>query len=138
MTEIQVRAAIAGLFFGVWPLLMNRSGLSGNVSSAVFSGLVFLCVFPLSLSGLNGSILSVTSWPFALSAGIAGAVGVLAFNGGLAITTPETVGTFFVMMICVQIAVPAIYQSIVTGTLPVMRAGGFLLATAATYVLAKY
>lgn len=40
MNELQLRAVIAGVLFAVWPLVMNRSGVSGNLASGAFA----LCV----------------------------------------------------------------------------------------------
>lgn len=137
MTEIQVRAILSGLFFGLWPLLMNRSGLEGNMSSAVFSGTTFLIVLPLALGGMSGTSFTQVKWSFALLAGLAGAIGVLAFNGGLAKLTPQTVGTFFVLMICVQIAVPVINQIITNGNLAMGKVAGFLFAFLAAYLLSR-
>jgi len=137
MTELQTKAILAGLFFGVWPLLMNRSGLTGNVSSAVFSGVVFLGVLPLALYNLNTTSLMQANWKFALLAGIAGTIGILAFNGGLAKSTPETVSTFLVLMIVVQVVVPAVYQVILNGGINSAKLIGFVSASVAAYFLSK-
>lgn len=136
MTELQIRALVAGFFFGIWPLLMNRSGLSGNVSAAVFGGSSLLVVLPFALYGLDTTRLAQANWWFALSAGAVGAIGIMTFNGGLAMATKATVGTFFVLMMMVQIAVPAIYQVLqdgVTGS----KLLGFAFAGAAAYFLSK-
>ena len=137
MTELQVRAILAGLFFGIWPIVMSWTGLKGNASAAAFSGITFLIVMPLALQGTSFSDLAQANWKFALLAGLAGALGVLAFNGGLAISTKETVSTFFVLMIAVQIVVPAVYQVIVTKSATPFQLTGFALAIGAAFFLNK-
>ncbi|MFZ2522588.1 MAG: hypothetical protein WAX44_03705 [Minisyncoccia bacterium] len=134
---MQLRAILAGLFFGVWPLLMNRSGLGGNISAAVFSGTSFLLVLPLALSGASATLFTSAKWLYALTAGLAGAIGVIAFNGGLAKSTPQNVGSFFVMMMCVQIAVPVANHIASNGGLSVRNAFGFFFAFIAAYLLSK-
>ncbi len=53
MGELQFKAIVAGVFFGIWPLLMNKSGLSGNVSSAVFGLGVLMIVAPFAFYELR-------------------------------------------------------------------------------------
>lgn len=130
--ELQIKALLAGVFFGIWPLLMNRSGLPGSVSSAVFSGVVFLFVVPFALKG--GVATLDANWVMAIGAGVVAAVGVLQFNGMLAKAIPQNVGTLFVLMIVVQVAIPAIYQVVMTG-LTVTKAAGFLAAIVAAILL---
>ncbi|MGE5297781.1 MAG: hypothetical protein ACM3KM_01310 [Acidobacteriaceae bacterium] len=111
---------------------MNRSGLPGSVSSAVFSGVVFLFVVPFALKG--GVATLDANWVMAIGAGVVAAVGVLQFNGMLAKAIPQNVGTLFVLMIVVQVAIPAIYQVVMTG-LTVTKAAGFLAAIVAAILL---
>ncbi len=134
MDSIQSKALIAGIFFGVWPLLMQRSGLGGNVSSLAFAVLVALCVSPFALSSIGD--LSGVKWAFVVSAGIAGAVGILSFNGMLAKATAQNVSVLFVLMIVTQTAVPAIYGIIMNGgRLSLVRLAGFALAIASAILL---
>lgn len=136
MNELQIRALLAGVLFGLWPLLMNRSGLSGSVSAAVFSGTAVIVILPFALHGLDTSKLAQANWTYALLGGLVGAIGVLFFNGGLAKATPQTVGTFFVLMMMAQIAVPAINEIIQNGV-STTKMIGLMLAAAATYFLSK-
>ena len=135
MQSLQTKALLAGLFFGLWPLCMNRSGLSGNVSSMAFSGLVFLIVAPFAI----GELKSVTNvnYGMVILAGIFGAIGVMCFNGMLAKATVQSVGTLFVLMIAVQTAVPAIYQAIMNGNVSFSRGLGFVLTAAAAWLLCR-
>ena len=135
MNELQIKALLAGLFFGVWPLLMNKSGLNGNVSSMAFSGLVFLLVVPFALR--DHGDLSNVRWILVILAGAVGAAGIMSFNGMLSKATPQTVGSLFVLMIVVQTAVPAAYQVIMNGGLSVTKSLGFVLAAVAGVLLTK-
>lgn len=134
MSELHMRAVLAGVFFGIWPLLMNRSGLTGNVSSALFSLGALIVVSPFALFELRSATFSVT-WTMAAGACIFGGLGLLAFNGMLSKTTPQTVGSFFVLMIVVQTATPALYQVIQDGSLTVGKAIGFAAAILAAFLL---
>ncbi|HLD06037.1 MAG TPA: hypothetical protein VJC16_00700 [Candidatus Nanoarchaeia archaeon] len=101
-------AVLAGIFFGLWPLIMNRSGLNLITSSAVFYSVGLLVVMPFALRGAsfaggNGTV--------AAAAGLAGVLGLLAFNAMLAKTAPQQAAMMFMVMIVVQIAVPALSRT---------------------------
>lgn len=128
------KALLAGLFFGVWPLLMNRSGLGGNLSSLAFASIVTLCVAPFALKNVGD--ISGVSWAFVVGAGVMAAIGVLFFNGMLANATPQNVSTLFVVMIVAQAVVPAVYGIIMNGgKVSMIRLAGFTLAIAASVLL---
>lgn len=131
----RLSAVLAGVAFGIWPLLMNRSGLGGNTSAAVFSGLAFLVVLPFAIRE-GGLAFNPTMVTFAIGAGIAGGLGLLAFNGMLATATPAQVGRLFVIMILVQVAVPAIYQVIMDGGVSLKEGVGLGFALMAALLLA--
>lgn len=135
MESLDVKAIVAGILFGIWPLLMNRSGLSGNLSTVVFASVVLVCVFVVSLGRLHN--ITVSSLPWAIGAGIVGAIALLVFNSMLAKATPQAVGTFIVLMIVAQITIPATYQAILNGGLPVSKIAGFVLAAVAAILLLK-
>lgn len=135
MNELQLKALFAGLFFGLWPLLMNKSGLSGNVSAMAFSGLVLIFVSPFAIGELGH--VSNIKWMMVIFAGLFGAIGVLCFNGMLAKATTQSVGTLFVLMIVVQTAVPAIYQGFINGGISLTKGIGFALAAIAAVLLTK-
>ncbi len=140
MDSLSIKAMLAGLFFGLWPILMNRSGLGGNVSSLVFTSMVLLIVAPFAIASImgNGTSFSSVNWAIAVASAVAGAVGLLVFNSMLAKATPQAVGTLFVLMIVVQTMVPAIYQTLITGTLSLPRAAGFLMAIGAAFLLTRF
>ena len=56
---MELKAIIAGLLFGAWPILMQRSHLPGNIQSFVFAGGTFLIVSFFAISGLLFRIIKV-------------------------------------------------------------------------------
>ncbi len=131
----EIKAMIAGLCFGLWPLFMNQSGLTGKISSAVFAFLVFAIVAPFAFADGMSKIVEA-NWIMAIAAGIFGAIGILSFNGMLAQTRPQDVGAMFIIMILVQTAVPAVHQMIMNGVTP-SKAVGILLALVAAVLLSR-
>lgn len=97
---------------------------------------LYFYVFSLSLQAVCG-IFGNSQWIWAVGAGIFGALGLLTFNSMVAKATPQTIGTFIVLMIVAQIVVPAIYQAIMSGGLPFSKIVGFVLAAVAAVLLLK-
>ena len=124
----------AGIFFGAWPLLMNRSGLHGLPAAILLSGFTTVCVVTVGMLTNNISFTGI-HWGFALSAGATGAIGLIVFNAGLANATPAVVGKLFIMMILVQTAIPAVYHTIVNQHLDAKTGAGLLAAFTAAYLL---
>lgn len=139
MDNLFIKAAVAGVFFGLWPLFMNRSGLSGNVSPMIFNLVVLICVTPFAIRGLIGGTenFAQVSWTMAIFAGITGAIGVMAFNGMLAQATPQSVGSLFVVMIVVQTVISAIYNAVMSGEVTLTKAAGFVFAGIAGILLTR-
>ena len=134
MNELYVKSILAGIMFGIWPLLMNRSGLSGNVSSAVFSAIVFLGILPFAVM-TSGATLATANWVMVIVAGCLGAIGLLFFNGMLARATSQNVGSLFVTMLVVQISLPALYQVVILGQVSPRKIAGFLAAVLTAILL---
>jgi hypothetical protein len=91
LDHLSVRAMLTGIFFGIWPLLMNRSGLSGNVSSLVLVVVMLGCILPFSVGNLGSIIDPDIKWTFAIGASFFGAAGILLLNNILAMATPQRV-----------------------------------------------
>lgn len=137
MSNFYFTSVLAGIFFGLWPLLLNRSGLNGNFASVIFAGIGF--IFILGVSIFTNSIQSSSNpnWYMVMAAGIASAMGVLLLNSVLAKISPANVSTIFVLMLIVQISIPAIYQVIVSGSLSIQKTVGFILAGVTAWLLIK-
>jgi hypothetical protein len=133
--SLSIRAILAGLFFGMWPLFMNRSGLNGNMASLAFTLGVLVIVLPFCFSDM-GNLLKA-NWPMIIAAGLAGAIGLLIFNSVLVKSTPVDVGLLFVTMILAQITVPMAYRVIMSGSLSLANGTGFIFAIVAAILLSK-
>lgn len=134
MGKLQGLAVMAGVFFGIWPLLMNRSGLSGNVATAAFTAIVLIGVVPFAFAS-GGASLGSANWTAVALAGALGALGLLSFNGMLAGASTAAVGQLFVLMTVVQIAIPAIYHVVMTGDIQLTKLAGFAAAIVAAFLL---
>lgn len=136
MSELYLKAALAGVFFGIWPLFMNRSGLGGNTASAAFCLVALVVVLPFALQS-TGVTLPNANWLVVIFAGVFGAAGLLVFGGILEKATPQNIGTIFVFMTIVQITVAASYQTIMNGGASLDKVGGYTAAGVAAYLLLR-
>ena len=136
MSELQLKALLAGIAWGIWPLFMAKSGVSGNISSTVFSIVVVIGVLPFALSNMGNSMAGA-NWTMVVISGLISAGGLLLFNGMLAGSTQHNVGTLIVIMTLAQTAVPALYQVFSDGRLSVTRGIGFVAAFVAAILLIK-
>lgn len=134
--NLQLKAILAGVFFGIWPLFMNRSGLSGNVSSVFFCLTALIGVLPFALYS-NGFALPPANWTMVALAGLFAAAGLLFFNGMLASASQQNIGTLLVFVFVVQIAIAALYQIVMSGRLPLDKACGYVAAVVAAYLLLR-
>lgn len=136
MNEMQVKAVIAGIFFGIWPLFMNRSGLNGNVSSLFYGAAALIGILPFALYS-NGFAIPVANWTMVVCAGAFGAIGLLLFTGVLSTATPQNIGTLFVLVNVMQVVVAGTYQAYMSGHLATDKGLGYLAAALAAYLLLR-
>ena len=134
MNGIYVKCVVAGILFGIWPLLMNRSKISGNIAAAVFSFVGLMCILPFAINGINKTLLGA-NWALAITAGIMGGFGLLLYNMMIAAATSERVGTLMIINLLLQIVTPAIYTVVVSRSLPLTKGIGFIAAVAAALLL---
>lgn len=138
MREVLLQAVISGIMFGLWPILMQRSGIQNVfVSTAVMEVFVLTTLLPLGIMNFRMSEFMKMDWFFTVSASVAAALGVLTFNDGLAKTTVSTVSTYFVFMMVVQVIVPASYHLFINGGFTSSKLLGFAFAGLAAYFLSK-
>jgi hypothetical protein len=135
LDHLSGRAILTGIFFGIWPLLMNRSGLSGNVASLVLVVVMLGCILPFSIGNLGSIISPDIKWTFAIGASFFGATGILLLNNILAMATPQRVSLLLVLTFVLQMVVPAVYHVIVTSGVTVTKGAGFAFAIAAAILL---
>ena len=122
---------LAGLFFGLWPLLMNRSGMNANTFMVMAVLFTLVCVFPFFVKEFN--YFSGVNWKYAISAFVTGTIGAVIFNNVMEAATKKEVGGLFVAMTMVQISVPAIYSIFMNGGLTGKNVFGFFCAVLAVW-----
>ena len=139
MNKLQIGAIVAGMLFGAWPIIMNKSGLRGGISAVVMGSIGLVVILPFALRELsNGMAMeSNANWKLAFIAGVMGAIGFLLFCGLLAKVEHNKLCSFIVLVTVLQIAVPASYSAIVNGGITMSQGLGFIAAIAATILLAK-
>ena len=136
MSGLYVRAVLAGAVFGAWPLVMRYSGLSGNAAAIAYASFSLACmiVYVVATGGMD---IATAGWIYAVGAGALGAVGLLLFGNGL-MQAPKTVVPYFIVtMVCMQIAVPALYQLVVNQEISARKLFGFGAAMLAVYLLSS-
>jgi hypothetical protein len=127
---------IAGVAFGLWPLIMQKSGLNGNVQSFFFGGIALVLISAFAIGDLKVAM-SQINWTPTIIAGIVGGIGMLCFNEGLAKTPVEMLGQMFVLMIVVQTLVPAVFHVWANGGLDLSKGVGFVFAIVAAVLLTR-
>lgn len=129
-----ILAFYAGLSFGAWPLLMNRSNLTGFLSAAVFVSISLVVIVPFTWYGGVQSLYAA-DWKYAILAGVVGSLGLLAFTSMLANSTPQTVGPLFIITLLTQVVVAAVYDAHMNGSFPKERIIGLVAAVIAVIFL---
>ena len=136
MVSLLWMAVVSGIMFGSWPLLIRSSGLNAGSVTVLGSGLMILFVMPFVL--MSGVSLGESKWwwlIFVMSA--MAAVGCLTFNGMMVKASPDSAALLFVIMLVVQIAVPAMYHSATNQHLSIRTVAGFAAAIIACILLSK-
>ncbi|MEI6245088.1 MAG: EamA family transporter [Acidobacteriota bacterium] len=106
MNERALLSAAAGICFGLWPLVMNRVRIDPFATVIIFLAGSLLFALPAAFFGqwsnITGSQLKIAAVACAISA-----VGTICFNRMLATTTVAEVANMFLLMLVVQVAIPA-------------------------------
>ncbi|MES2436768.1 MAG: hypothetical protein V4519_02050 [Patescibacteria group bacterium] len=129
----QIMAIAAGLLFGIWPLFMNKSNLSGFVTCVVVSCIQLTLLITPAL--MDTSSLYRANWTMTIIAAVIATGGVVIFNTLLSEAMPAKVGILFVVMLVAQTCPPAIYSIIVNRGITWMQAVGFSAAIVAAIFL---
>ena len=132
-SSLLLRALFSGIMFGAWPLLISKSGLSG--SSATLIGVIvsFCVVAPFALA--NGVIIAGTKWWIIIITGTMGGLGVLVFNDMMIKAKPGSSALLFVIMLVVQIMVPAVLHLVADHNFSIKTIAGFIAAVVACILL---
>lgn len=128
-----IASIVAGVFWGSWVFILNKSGLPPYIAPGVFGLASF--VTTMMLTGQHYSWPQITSshLHFAIIAGAVGATGTVVF----VVNMPSAVSDitkYYLLNLVVQISVPALYDMYISGvtTGKVLR---FLLVIATAVAL---
>jgi hypothetical protein len=137
MSKPLILMLVAGVCFGGWPLIMNKSGLSGLPASFVVAGVaaVLTLLVGITSSTFTEHASSHASWFLAVVAGLCGALGLICLNIGIAEAGKYTVGRLLVIMMVIQVTVPAIYHVAVSEGFSLRAGVGFTAAVVAAVLL---
>lgn len=133
MDSLYLKALIAGICFGVYPLLLQKSGLNGFVSCTVFCFVVWLSVIPFSITKLN--TVPAGYWQIVVVSGVISGIGMLFFTSLLANATEHNVSYLILFVTISQVTVTAINQIVTSGGITMHKALGFILAAIAVRLL---
>lgn len=134
MNTLQIQFMFAGLCFGIWPLFMNRSGLSGVLSSFVLCTIIVLFISPFAFGEFKNII--NMNWQMTLGAAIFATLGMVLFGKGLFKASPQNVSSLFIVLVVMQVLVPAIYKIILSGgSITTKQIFGFIFAIATAILL---
>jgi hypothetical protein len=132
--EQYIKIGLAGALFGVWPLIMNRSGLEGIPSATVFVIIQVIIVASVGIYiGLPGPSFN---WTAAIGASFLSSVGILTFVDAMVKAPKQDAGRLLIIMTLVQIAAAALYHSFFIGGDAILRHGaGIAAAVLAIFLL---
>ncbi len=138
MYTIQIKGAAAGVCFGIWPLIMNKSGLNGYMTIMVF--VVFSGLMALPFALYNPGDLAQVNWRMVVWAGLFSGIGVMLYNSAIMSIVPGmklTVSGLIVLQLVAQAVAPALYETITQGDFSPRRLLGFVCASLAVVLLNK-
>lgn len=134
--NLQAYALVAGFCFGLWPFFLDRSGLTGNVASAIFIGVTFLFLLPFAWLGYS-SPLAKANWTMLVVAAAFSAIGLLCFNRAIIQAPEQEKGSMFLTMIMAQLSMPGIYQIMSIRPIPVSKIAGIITAIITVLLLSR-
>lgn len=135
LRNVYVEVIIAGIAAGAWPLVMQRSGLIG-APVALLCGLVALVTATVLIFASGGAQAQSqpTIWWIALVAGLLSALPFLILGDVIGRVSSTSLSTLYIILLIVQISIPAIFYAVVHG-INLKQGIGFILAIAAALLL---
>ncbi|HEU5115001.1 MAG TPA: hypothetical protein VFT82_04525 [Candidatus Paceibacterota bacterium] len=126
---------IAGACAGSWPLIMQKSGLSGAPAAIVYS-VCSLAVALILFAAAKGSAgTAPINWWVALAAGLLAAAALVLLSFVIGKTSPGQLSLLYIVMILVQVAVPAIFFAFTNGKITLQQVLGLMAALLAAFLL---
>jgi drug/metabolite transporter (DMT)-like permease len=99
-------SALAGICFGLYPIVLNRAKLDPMLTIVLYLLGTLILVSPVAFFA-QWSTLTVTQLRIGALACVFGAIATFCFNRMLATTPGEDVANMFLVMLVCQVAVPA-------------------------------
>lgn len=137
LRNVYVEVILAGIAAGAWPLVMQRSGLIG-APVALLCGLIALIaatILIMASGGMQGQSQPIIWW-IALGAGLLSALPFLLLGDVIGRTSATSLSTLYVLLLLVQISIPAIFYIVINHGVTLKQGIGFLLAIVAALLLA--
>ena len=133
MNKFQVDAVIAGVMFGLYPLLLSRSEAKSNINATLFSFVVAVCILPFAIAQVKSIDVSDCKW--IIGAGMLSAIGLVCMSNFITSSSKNSIGLLIILMIVVQASVTATYQIIMDRGISPTRLLGFVFAAVAIILL---
>ncbi|MDO8573086.1 MAG: hypothetical protein Q7S11_05035 [bacterium] len=133
-----VEVIIAGIAAGAWPLVMQRSGLIGAPVAIVYSAVSLIAAFGLLwwVGGFKEFTQGTSvNWWWAIGAGVLAALALLFLSDVVGKTSPLHLSTLYVLLLIVQISIPAIFYVVINHGVSLKQGIGFILAIVAAFLL---
>lgn len=131
LRNVYVEVVLAGIAAGAWPLVMQKSGLIG-APVALLCGLVALIAATVLIIASGGAQAQSQPiiWWIALGAGFLSVLPFLLLGDVIGRTSPTNLSILYVLLLIIQISIPAIFYGIVHGV--TLKQGiGFIAAITA-------
>jgi len=152
---------ISGILFGSWPLLFQRSGMKSNAFTALAVIITFFCTIPFcfreagiskpeswntTILAMGGMLIVIgiilfffkdfetfagVDWYSVYGALATGTISILIFNNTILTVTKEEARYLLIVMIMVQISVPAMLSIFQDGGINIKKGFGFVFAVLA-------
>jgi drug/metabolite transporter (DMT)-like permease len=137
MKNLQILAAIAGICFGLWPIVANKSGVKPYGAALIISAVGFIFIIPMCM--MTGGIQSIKmgNWKMLILAGVISTVGFLCINESMSKVDVKRVSELIMILLLVDAVVQGGNHLLTNGGLSLSKLAGFLLGGIAIWLLIK-
>lgn len=133
--NLKFLSVISGVCFAIWPFFLNKCGLPNLLSTAVFSGVVFVIVSIPAISQISS--LDKANWSMICLASLVGAIGIITFNAVVMKVKAQEISPFFMASIITEVSILSAGAIISNGQLTLEKVVGLACAFVATFLLLK-
>ena len=131
--ELNLKLIVAGVVFGLWPLVLNRTGVGGNTATAILTAIICLMALPFALR--SGIPSQGVAWGLLIVCGLLWGFGTLLYNDVLVRAPKEVLGTSIILMLVMQAVAPVLYHVTVNAGVTLKQAIGIGAAFVAVVML---